>query len=316
VSWDEIDIESLLQRATEVSKEYEGFEIILEEEPEHEVVDYEEEYFHGWYKDLSKPIYGDKIIGYKVVPQSIKVRPKGRKLDVSSWSLEIPHVAITRKPEPVSWEKTEEILQNRSWIWNFGVDSIGKDKARERILFVKDKLLALIQRLHEASLLSHNRFPISVYLLGSYPWTEQPNDIDLYFVVNGSQGFLYLSRKDLVLVTKEVLGSDLGLTVVVVGLNEIAQAARGEDVDHARILRRNVLALWGAVFIAGVDIFNKSSPSISSLLVQRDDLCFEVELGEWPGLTSSEIEQKKEWRHFEAACLTLMVNRLKKRQNK
>src|SRR5688572_28472313 len=82
-------------------------------------------------------------------------------------------------------------------MWRFETDLAGMERAQERIAELRVFLPDLISRLRSSGILAPAATLKSLYLTGSYPYAERPNDVNLMAVVEGDQPIARFTAKDL-----------------------------------------------------------------------------------------------------------------------
>jgi len=111
---------------------------------------------------------------------------------------------------------------------------------------------------------------------------------------------------------------NLGKSFDVVGLETLRRAAGGEEFDKSKVIRRRLISYSGAIPLAGVDIFEISTPPIESYRVMRNDLLVNAELANWPKIAGDvkKIKAKKVWRYEEASALRVWFEKQKEQNTK
>jgi hypothetical protein len=236
--------------------------------------------------------------------------------DVSFWELNTAGIGPAKESlEPLgmnAWDINDiiRVLNERSWMWNYLVSKgeLAKRKSAEKIKTLVSKVPSIIALLYENSIISAQRPLVSLLLMGSYPWIDSANDVDLVIVVAGEQNFTKMTASALPQKIREIV-SGLETSFEVVGLETLKRAAKGEGVDMAAVLRRKLAPYSGAAPLVGADIFRISKPPIQNFSVMADDLRKEAELARWPNIASEpkKVEAKKAWRREEAAALDMWV---------
>ena len=134
----------------------------------------------------------------------------------------------------------------------------------------------------------------TAYLIGSYPWVQNPADTDLLIIVEGEFDWTPFTSRDLQArgVWVPELSADLALEIV--GSETLLLAKAGEQVvDAERVALRHTL-LYGSVLLAGRDIFESSSIRIEDLDHLRNDLLRDRKEADWPvaGVTPANTPEK------------------------
>jgi len=224
--------------------------------------------------------------------------------DVLPWDLkvELPE----RKGasiEPFDFQEMNTILNMRSWMWRYGRSWQYAVHASTKLDFIHSRIPAIVEALVVNKLVASAEDIMSIYLAGSYPWIDMPNDLDLVIIVNGERGFARVTSDNLKLPSEIEPG--LKTSFEITGLETLKRAARGEDVEAAQVTRRRLISYYGAIPIAGIDIFKNSQPPLENFETMRQDLITNAELANWPDLKgdTGRIAAKKRWRAIEAGAL-------------
>lgn len=250
----------------------------------------------------------DRFLGKRRHPQVTTnliqtIRPPF-KADVPSWILETKEIdAYVTETSPLRTESDiKDILCRRSWIWNSITDPVRQHEAERKIMMIRTKASAVVEILYDNNLVSHSI--VSLYLMGSYPWLETANDVDIVLIVEGDAKFRRISSRDLTVQAEEFIPG-LKTSFEIVGLETLKRAARGADVDMAKVIRRKLVTYSGAIPLAGVDIFAETTPPVENYRTMQDDLLRDAELARWDDIKSdpAKVELKKRWRSQEAEAL-------------
>ncbi len=261
---------------------------------------------------------GEKAVGPEASNLPIVEGKKSDKIarqyapDVKFWNLETsPFGAHKKMVAALSLIIIKKILADRSWMWNSIADyGYKRSKVIEKIKLVQSRIPAILATLYENNIISADTPLVSIYLMGSYPWSESPNDIDLIIIVDGEKSFTRISGSKLSVTPKEIVPG-LETSFEVVGLETLRKAARGEDFDKSKVIRRKLVTYSGAIPLAGIDIFRTSQPPLENYNVMRNDLIAEAELARWENIKGdvAKIEAKKRWRAEEAAALKTWIEK-------
>ena len=175
----------------------------------------------------------------------------------------------------------------------------------QRIANLQKRLPAIVEGLvRQGALIPEDRLS-SIYGIGSYPWVEQPADIDLFLIVDGEFDWIVYTSDELCDWDLPLEGLGAGLAVEIVGYETLMQAKRGKPVRNAERLRLRHTLLYGSVLLAGQDIFEKASISRHALNALRKDLLEDRKRSQWPELSGdrAKIRAKRKWRRTEANAM-------------
>jgi hypothetical protein len=297
----------LARQAVALSKCYEDFEIVL-----HEAITSEHEY--------SDPYYSPRTETRVDHPQWLEMLPSGRRL----------------APLPLAMldgERIKEMLDKRSWLWRAGSVPSEREKVVEKVVHWRSYLPVFLDRLMRQGIIDPATPLSAVYLIGSYPWIEAPNDIDLFIVVKGARGVAYLSPSALAdkgvrlpempppqepvqqttqrqaAVGDQTQRAPLGISVEMVGQETLLGAGRGEPVRHAEALAKRYALLYGSVLLCGNDLFQTAPVPLNLLRQLHQDLLSNLERADWPELSGNDVKiaHKKTWRKREADALAKFI---------
>jgi hypothetical protein len=294
------DLYELVKQAIALKECYEGFEVVL-----HEAITREAEYVDSYYGGTSTVTQVD-------YPQWLELIPTGRRLTpIRLALLDRAHI--------------ERLLEKRSWLYRYEERPANRERAIERIAHWRSYLLVFIDQLMRHGILDSVAPIISAYLIGSYPWVTEPNDLDLFLVVEGLRDVSYFSSAELIdkgvalpefFVTTEssphrntkVPILPHGISVEVVGYETLLRASRG-DVRHAEVLASRYCLLYGSVLLAGDDLFHSKTPPAELFWKLQRGLLRDLEKADWPELASddSAIPPKRAWRKREANALSKLI---------
>ncbi|MDP8230046.1 MAG: HEAT repeat domain-containing protein, partial [Candidatus Gorgyraea atricola] len=272
-------------------------------------------------KDPAKESSVTNSLKYKPVPVSPEPKtalPSAQKLppkfiqDVQFWELKVP--PIDHQKQGTAIVGKDDILttsNKRSWMWNYiSENEQPRKKALEKLDYCLQKIPAVIATLYENNMISADTPLVSIYLMGSYPWVEKANDLDLVVVVAGEREFTKTDFSKLSVKAKEIVPG-LETSLEIVGLETLKKAARGEGNDRvSKVIRRKLIAYSGAVPIAGVDIFSKSTPPLNNFIVMIDDLMKDAKFAKWKNIMQdvTRIQAKKKWRKTEVTAMVRWLN--------
>ena len=294
---------ALVKQAIALKKCYEDFEVVL-----HHAITRDEEY--------TDPYYGTSSIRTHIdYPQWIELIPSGRRLTPIGLAM-------------LDREHIERLLENRSWTYRDEASPSNRERAIERSVHWRSYLPVFIDQLMRQGILDPIAPVISVYLIGSYPWIADPNDLDLFLVVEGARDARYFSAAELINrgvaqpeffahpTTQSLLQRPthvpplrLGISVEVIGHETLLRASRGEAVKHAAVLARRYCLLYGSVLLAGNDLFKSNVPPAILFRDLHSDLLRDMKRADWPELAgdASRITAKKAWRKREADALSRLI---------
>ena len=227
--------------------------------------------------------------------------------DVPFWNLEV-HSSATQGLFGKSIADIVDILGKRSWMWNSASEE-SKVKAIDRIKLVQAQLLTIIETLKQNNVISSSERIVSVMLMGSYPWSDSPNDIDIIVVVDGERNFKRIPSSGFA--TKHEIMPGLETSFEVVGLETLKRAAKGEEFDKSKIIRRKLITYAGAIPLAGMDLFASARPPLESFRIMRDDLITDAKLANWPEIkeNAAKVEAKRKRRAEEAEAMRVWIER-------
>ncbi len=239
-------------------------------------------------------------------------------LDVSFWNLEVAPFDLSKEGMAVTnLDRIQAILAKRSWLWNNeAVSNDARDKILGKIKIIQARIPAIISTLYENNIISAKTQLVSIYLVGSYPWIELPNDIDIVVVVEGDRGFDRVHGSTLSVKSREIIPG-LETSFELVGLDTLKRAARGEEFDKAKVVRRRLIEYSGSALLAGVDIFDKAKIPVENYMTMRDDLITNAELANWDDIKNdpAKVEKKRAWRAREVKALEAWIE-IKKQEHK
>lgn len=233
----------------------------------------------------------------------------------NSQSVNVGRVALNDFPlQVLRPDQILTMLFQRSWFWRY-LTGGGQIKCLERIVALQALLPTIIDRLAKQFVLERAERMTTAYLIGSYPWVQNPADTDLLIIVEGEFDWTPFTSRDLQArgVWVPELSADLALEIV--GSETLLLAKAGEQVvDAERVALRHTL-LYGSVLLAGRDIFESSSIRIEDLDHLRNDLLRDRKEADWPELAgdSTRIEDKRKWRKAEADALCKFRSHLPER---
>ena len=240
----------------------------------------------------------------------VELRPTGQRI------APIP-IAI------VEAAQLEKLLALRSWLWNsdpilapettFSYRHRGEqERVRERVAALRVFLHTMVDRFIRHGVLKPTEVLQSVYLVGSYAWVGKPRDIDLFLVVEGERDQTFFTSQALAergfLMSEFPL--DIGLGIV--GEQTLMKASRGEPIRDARHLALRCARLYGAVLLAGHDLFDAVTIPRELLEALHDDLLRSAAKADWPELGGDpkKIDMKRRWRQREAESLARFIARV------
>ena len=183
------------------------------------------------------------------------------------------NVTLTPGPGcvPLHIDRIKDALSKRNWFWR-GVSQGERSRAIERITALLDKLSAIRSTDTYKRTIGQDEV-VSVYTTGSYPWHDAPGDIDIYFIVKGKRPFkltpLPKDEVDKICIAINPGGKIIGeIALQVVGLDDLASAAKDKHTKDCEVLQRKLLTLYGnGVHLAGADMFDNVKPPINDLLI-------------------------------------------------
>lgn len=210
----------------------------------------------------------------------------------------------------LSKDATRPLLSQRSWSWSAVMDEPWKERVMNEIESLKTKLDTVIETLSQYKRIQKDQI-VSVYLFGSYLWTNDPNDIDLVFVVKGEQTHEFIPAEKLGAINSDILQKDIDLNVEVVGLETLKRIIKESESGMSRqdfIARRRAVSLYGAVLLGGMDLYQSSRPPAQNFTVLRDELLKDAQRVEWSEIKDDprKIEAKRRWRILEASYVERM----------
>ncbi|MBU9889056.1 MAG: HEAT repeat domain-containing protein, partial [Candidatus Omnitrophica bacterium] len=249
-----------------------------------------------------------------ITSQGVDPKPVVRELpepyipDVPFWDFQMPSVDESydgMNVIPIRQALTG--MTARNWLWRYfsGKDRTAyRQQVLERIGAVRSRIAAAMVMLSENQIISKTNPVVSVSLMGSYPWVKAPNDLDLVVVVGGERSLERISSEQLAAGARSVIPG-LATSIEVVGLETLRRAAKGEDFEWAKILRRKLISYSGAIPLTGIDLFRGQKIPFENYAVMRDDLTINADRASWPEIRGDEkkIAAKREWRKTEIEAL-------------
>jgi hypothetical protein len=163
--------------------------------------------------------------------------------DHTAW-VELRPVGVPIKPlllSAITGDQLIELLKHRSWLWRFHTDEAQKQQALERIAHLLPLLDGILRRLWLVGVLESGVKLTAVYLIGSYPWVANPHDIDLFLITDDDRELVHLSSN--VLAEHGFAAPELQapLSVEIVGLQKLQNAARATGKTASRLALRRAL---------------------------------------------------------------------------
>ena len=151
------------------------------------------------------------------------------------------------------------LLEQRSWLWRFYLNKAGQKRCLERIARLQTFLPDVMNDLVRNGILQSTDDLTSIYVIGSFPWVQDPADIDLFLIVEGDFNRITFTSKELREREIQLPQMEIGPSVEIVGYETLQRANLGYSVPHARRLRLRHTVLYGSVLLAGLDIFEATS---------------------------------------------------------
>ncbi|HSS75156.1 MAG TPA: hypothetical protein VLV54_00265 [Thermoanaerobaculia bacterium] len=267
----------LTRQALSYARDYSDFTVVL-----HSAVTHEESY----------DSYGMSYSTVVDEPARLELRPAGERRTAVS-------LVFRGSAEIESW------LTKRSWLWK----NLAGPEERKRVIArgaaVREKLGTIVDDLMRSHILVPEQRILAIYLIGSYAWSQHPNDLDLFVVLEGRQDVARFDRTRSRALDIEVHGSVVPLDVEVVGWDTLLDAVRGAKVRHADVLAQRYGLLYGSVLLAGQDIHESVKLPRETLESLRTKLLTNAKDADWPELAGDpeRIRRKREWRLQDAAAL-------------
>ena len=293
---------ALVKQAIALRKCYEDFEVVL-----HHAITSNAEY--------TDPYYGTSSRTHIEYPQWFELIPSGRRLTpIGLALLDRGHI--------------ERLLESRSWAYRDEEIPRNRERAIERSVHWRSYLPVFMDQLMRQGILDPVTPVVSAYLIGSYPWIADPNDLDLFLVVEGERDARYFSAAELIhkgvalpeffvhpttqsLVQRNahVPPLRIGISVEVIGYESLLRASRGEAVRHSAVLARRYCLLFGSVLLAGDDLFQSKVPPAELFRELHEDLLKDMKKANWPELAGDarRTAAKKAWRKREAKALSKLI---------
>jgi hypothetical protein len=223
-------IGALIEQAMHLLYSYEDFALVLHPA----LTTTEETYTDSYYGTTTSNTVVDR-------PEWLEVRPAGERT----------------RPLTLALADLRDLrlrLEMRSWLWQHAVGNVDRERALERCATLRAFLFSLLDRLMRAGLLDADAHVESVFVIGSYPWVAQPNDIDLFIVVRGEQDVIERPAAAVSAHDVRVTGLLAPPAIEVVGRDTLLAAARGAPVRYARALVQRLALLHASPLLAGDDL--------------------------------------------------------------
>jgi hypothetical protein len=221
---------------------------------------------------------------------------------------------LGRRDVPIALESAgsdhlQTLLEERSWIWRFTANRAGRQRALERSLQIGSYLPVVVDLLVDSGFLDATSRLLSAYLIGSFPWVDNPSDVDLFLVVEGDRDITYLMSDALTKLGLQFPGMRIGFAVEIVGLEKMLQAIRAAPVLHARRLALRYALLHGSVLLGGRDLVGSIPVPEKGFADLHQDLLNDLARSEWSELRGDEakILAKQKWRRCEVHALARFV---------
>lgn len=274
----------LSRQALSLVREYSDFTIIL-----HPAVTHDEESYDSYYGTSSSTVVDE--------PEWLELKAAGdRRIAVSV--------------EPRSSAQIEALLAERSWLWKSLASPMERARVLERSAAVRGQLDLMVDRMMRSNILKLGQRIAAIYLIGSYAWSEQPEDLDLFVLVEGGGDVARFTGARLEAHGFELPGSEVPLDIEVVGWETLLDSVRGMDVRHAGALAQRYILLYGSVLLAGRDLHESVKVPSAELESLRTQILANGRRAEWPELAGDpeKVEAKRAWRLHEAEALSRFLS--------
>jgi hypothetical protein len=268
----------LSRQALSYARDYTDFTVIL-----HPAVTHDESY---------DSYYGTSYSTVVDEPERLEIRPAGER-------------RVTMSLAPRGSAEIESGLARRSWLWKNLAGPAERKRVIERSAAVREQLGTIVDGLMRSHVLVPEQRILAVYLIGSYAWSQHPNDLDLFVLLEGRHDVAHFDRTRSGALNIEVSGSVVPLDVEVVGWDTLLDAVRGKDVRHADVLAQRYGLLYGSVLLAGQDIHENVSLPRANLESLWAKMLTNASDAEWPELAGDpeKVQAKRAWRLYEAEAL-------------
>jgi hypothetical protein len=178
---------------------------------------------------------------------------------------------------PIDIKKIESSLSKRNWFWRQANPEI-KERALKRIQLLLDNLDTILQLDRVKNCIGSRRV-VAITTAGSYPWHDEPGDIDIHLIIEGEQTFFSIKLSDQergVLRNLTLYPSGESIKDIILqffGTENLKKAAKDEDLGDQGDLQRKLLTIYGnAVQLGGLDLFEKSRPPTEDFLIYAYNL--------------------------------------------
>ncbi|NQT22501.1 MAG: nucleoside monophosphate kinase [Candidatus Omnitrophica bacterium] len=172
-----------------------------------------------------------------------------------NWNLYLRPQTAPEDAVALSFSQIADTLDKRNMFWHFE-NKATKERAKTRITTLGQSLESILNYIDSLNPGIKSDL-IAVYVTGSYPWADEPGDIDLHLIVQDGAGFRKtgINRNKIRGITGGEL--DIDVSVQIINAGELNQP-EGNNGRSIFLKRKQLLLYENGIHVWGRDIYESS----------------------------------------------------------